>query len=201
MMSLLKESLFCLTQMARCPSQSLNSSSIAAANKAVEGILSGGSVMEENKPGTQQPDRTRGSYEQFTAEEKARIGKRAAEHGVTSTVRYFNKVFSDRVVKESSVRTWKKKYSREITKRKRAGQELDVKELPNQKTGRPLLLGDELDRQVQSYILELRNNGGVINSAITIAVAQGIVTNFDSNLLVQNSRHVDLTKSWAKYLL
>ena len=74
-----------------------------------------------------------------------------------------------------------KEYLQEIAKRKRAGQELDVKELPNQKTGRPLLLGDELDSQVQSYILELRNNGGVINSAITIAVAQGIVTNFDTN--------------------
>ena len=182
-------------------SQSVPSSSIAAANKAVESILSPGSVIEDTKPGTQHPDRTRGSYEQFTAEEKARIGKRAAEHGVASTVRYFNKVFSDRIVKESSVRTWKKKYLQEIAKRRCAGQELDVKELPNQKTGRPLLLGDELDRQVQSYILELRNNGGVINSAITIAVAQGIVTNFDSNLLVQNGGHVDLTKSWAKYLL
>ena len=74
-----------------------------------------------------------------------------------------------------------------------------LKSSQNQKIGRPLLLGDELDRQVQSYILELRNNGGVINSAITIAVAQGIVTNFDSNLLVQNGGHVDLTKSWAKY--
>ena len=40
--------------------------------------------MEEAKPGTQQPDRTRGSYEQFTAEEKARIGKRAAKHGIAS---------------------------------------------------------------------------------------------------------------------
>ena len=89
-------------------SQSVPSSSIAAANKAVESILSPGSVIEDTKPGTQHPDRTRGSYEQFTAEEKARIGKRAAEHGVASTVRYFNKVFSDRIVKESSVRTWKK---------------------------------------------------------------------------------------------
>ena len=87
--------------------------------------------MEEAKPGTQQPDRTRGSYEQFTAEEKARIGKRAAKHGIASTVRYFNKVFSDRVIKESSVCMWKKKYLQEIAKRKRAGQELDAKELPN----------------------------------------------------------------------
>ena len=80
-------------------SQSVRFSSIAAASKAVEGILSPGSVIEDTKLGTQHPDRTRGSYEQFTAEEKERIGKRAAEHGVASTVRYFNKVFSDRVVR------------------------------------------------------------------------------------------------------
>ena len=61
-----------------------------------------------HKPGTQQPDHAHGSYKQFTAEEEARIGKRAAEHGVASTVCYFNKVFSDRVVKESSVRPWRK---------------------------------------------------------------------------------------------
>ena len=80
-------------------SQSVHSSSIAVASKAVEGILSPGSVIEDTKPGTQHPDRTPGSCEQFTAEEKARIGKRAAEHGAASTVRYFNKVFSDRVVR------------------------------------------------------------------------------------------------------
>ena len=92
-------------------------------------------------------------------------------------------------------------HAQEIAKRKCAGQKY-VKELPNQKRDDfYFYVGDELDRQVQSYILELRKSGGVINSAITIAVAQGIVTNFDSNLLAQNGRHVDLTKSWAKYLL
>ena len=91
-------------------SQLVPSSSIAAANKAVKGILSPESVVKDTKPGTQHSDRTHGLYEQFTSEEKARIGKRAAEHGVASTVCYFNKVFPDRVVKESSVRTWKKKY-------------------------------------------------------------------------------------------
>ena len=76
-------------------------------NKVVEGILSEGFVVNDTKRdaklGTQKPDCARGSYEQFTVEEKARIGKRAGEHGVASTVRYFSKVFSDHVVKESSV--------------------------------------------------------------------------------------------------
>ena len=43
-----------------------------------------------------------------------------------------------------------------------------------------------MDKQVQSYLLGLRCNGAVINSLITIAVAQGIVTNYDSNMLFDN---------------
>ena len=63
------------------------------------------------------------------------------------------------------------------------------------------MLGEELDKKVQSYVLGLRSNGAVINSSITIAVAQGIVTNYNSNLLSENGGHIALTKSWAKYLL
>ena len=51
------------------------------------------------------------------------------------------------------------------------------------------MLGEELDRQVQSYVLDLHNNGVVINSSITIAVAQAIVTNYNSNLLSENGGH------------
>ena len=54
---------------------------------------------------------------------------------------------------------------------------------------------------MQSYVLDLRSNGAVINSSITIAVAQAIVTNYDSNLLSENEGHIILTKSWENYLL
>jgi len=46
------------------------------------------------------------------------------------------------------------------------------------------MLGEELDKQVQSYLLDLHYNGAVVNSPITIAVAQGIATNYNSNLLL-----------------
>ena len=49
----------------------------------------------------------RGSYEKFTAEIKAQIGRRAAEHGVASTVRFYANKFLDKQVKESTVRTWR----------------------------------------------------------------------------------------------
>ena len=57
------------------------SSSIIAANNAVKHAIS-------------QTTKARGPDldAQFTAEEKARMGKRAAESGIASTVRYFNKI-------------------------------------------------------------------------------------------------------------
>jgi len=57
------------------------SSSIIAANEVVKDAIS-------------QSTKARGPYVQFTAEEKARMGKRAAEFGIASTVRYFNKIYS-----------------------------------------------------------------------------------------------------------
>ena len=142
----------------------------------------------------------RGAYEHFTPKEKARIGKRAAEHGVTATVRFFSKAFPGRPLKESSVRTWKK-YEVELAKNKKAGKDVAVKELVDKKRGRPLLLGSELDKQVQAYLTTLRTNGAVINTAIAMACGEGIVKSHDSNLLECNGGHISLTKHWAKYLL
>ena len=123
------------------------SSSIAAANKDVTKVLE-----EELDKKDATPKSARGDYEHFIPEEKARIGKRAAEHGVTGAIRYFSKVFPGRSLKESTVRTWKKKYLQEISERKRAGEAVTVEALENKKTGRPLMLGQDLDKQVQSCL-------------------------------------------------
>lgn len=78
---------------------------------------------------------------------------------------------------------------------------MTIKTLPEKKHGRPLLLGEELDTQVQAYIKSMREGGAVINTAITIAYAEGIVWSKDSNLLASNGGHLSLTKDWAKNLL
>ena len=138
----------------------------------------------------------------FTPEEKAQIGKRAAEHGVTATVRHFSRVFTHRSLKESTVQTWKMKYLQEVATRRRANEDTTVKELVNKITGRPLMLGEDLDKQVRAYLTALWETGAVVNTAITIACAKGVVKNFDSNLLECNGGgHVSLTKHWVKYLL
>jgi len=93
--------------------------SIIAANKAVKDAIS-------------QNTKAHGPYMQINAEEKARMGKRAAEFGIASTVKYFNKIYSDCEVKESSIRTWKNNYKDEVNKRKRAGEEeIDISKCLN----------------------------------------------------------------------
>ena len=64
-----------------------------------------------------------------------------------------------------------------------------------------MLLGEEMDAQVRAHISELRANGCPINTAVVIAPGQGIVKDYDSNLLSENSGYLTLTKDWAKYLL
>ena len=76
-----------------------------------------------------------------------------------------------------------------------------MRELVDRKRGHPLLLGNELDVQVQAYVNALRLNGRIVNTAIVIATGEGIVKDHDSNLLCENGGHIKLTKDWAKYLL
>ena len=71
------------------------SSSIAAANK-VKQILDKANKPEENLAKC-------GAYEHFTPEEKAQIGKRAAEYGVTASLRYYSRAFPGQSLKESTV--------------------------------------------------------------------------------------------------
>ena len=55
-------------------------------------------------------EKKRGEYMRLTQKEKAMIAKYASEHGVTKAV----KRYSDKDVKESSVRDWKKMYEKEL---------------------------------------------------------------------------------------
>ena len=75
-----------------------------------------------------------------------------------------------------------------------------LKELPFKKKGRPLYIGEELDKQVQAYVEETRKQGGPINTAILIAAGTGIVMS-DELFKAQYGSNVNLTKDHAKYLM
>ena len=71
----------------------------------------------------------------------------------------------------------------------------EVQTLPRKKQGRPLLIGDELDKEVQVCIKHMREASLAVNTEIVIAAAEGILMNHDSKSKIQ------LTTAWAKYLL
>ena len=106
----------------------------------------------------------------MSSEKKAEIGKRAAEHGVLATVRYYASKLPE-PLKESSVRTWKNAYTAQLQRLRKEGKDSPmVEELPAKRRGRPYLLGEDVELQVRAYLKALRANGAVVNTAITIGV-------------------------------
>ena len=177
------------------------SAAITSANKEVEGLLTQQDGSSSALQSTVTTDRKRGRYHSFTEKEKARIAKRATELGVTSTIRHFGKEFVNRPLKESTVREWVAKYKKEVAQRFKLGKPMEVTELAGKTRGHPFLLGKEMDNQLQEYVKGLRESKCIVNSAIVISAAIGIVKSHNSDLLETNGGHIRLTKGWAKSFL
>ena len=79
------------------------------------------------------PRGSRNPYLKLTPAQKATVGKRATEHGVTAAIRYFSPRFPDLELKETTVRRLKNNYTSEL-KRKRQCEVTEVTELPSKKT-------------------------------------------------------------------
>ena len=125
------------------------------------------------------------------------IGKYAVENGPAMAVRHLSQVLSRR----ATARRLKSEYQLKMKELKNS---TDCDDQANDKNagraclGRPLLLGQELDKYVQDYINALRGVGGVVNTAIVLAAASGIVAARDSKLLREHGGHIEITKAWAK---
>ena len=164
------------------------------------------SIVEANKEVSERivkcKDGKKASYLKVTPEMKAKVGKYAAENGIVSAIRKFSQQFPPDSLKESTVRGWKQLYLRELQRLRREGKKMaHVKVLPMVKTGRLLLLGNELDKEVQAYLIGLRKVGGHVNSAVAIAAGRGIVRSRDSRLLAENGGGIVLSKGWAQLLM
>ena len=89
----------------------------------------------------------------YSLREQAEIGKLACNIGATAVARRMSSKFKGTGISESTVRGFKKAYLNELRSRRlREEEDLTVQELPLKKTGRPLLLGKQLDKAVQQYI-------------------------------------------------
>ena len=76
-----------------------------------------------------------------------------------------------------------------------------VKELPRKKTGRPLIIGEELDVQLQQYVKDVRKRRLAVNTSVVIAAGHGILMAHDANQLADNRGKIKLTDDWAKNVL
>ena len=145
----------------------------------------------------------RGNYDFSSPENKAKVAKYAVENGVTASLHHFKQIGKFNNLKESTVRGWVKQYLSEL--RPAAGESSTgtacVKKLCEKKWERPLLIDEDLEHQVQEFIREVRSSGGVVNTAITLAAAKGIVLAKDANMLSENGGYLNLTSDWAKRLL
>ena len=152
-------------------SSKLKPETIDSANRKVSALLASTGTSSAKDDGSGQ--RSRGSYMKFTPEQKAQVARYALESGNKRAIVKYSKQWGVDL-KESTVRTWKAKYTKGLWKRKTT-EPLPIKALPDQKQGRPLLLADELDTGVQAYVESIRKLGGVVNTAIVLGGAEAII--------------------------
>ena len=98
-------------------------------------------------------DNKRGDDRKYTGEERYMIGKYASENGATSTARKYKKQFQK--WNESTARSMKQKYEDELKRAVREKREIQ-KAIKQDKRGRPLMLGEELDTKILKYRAILR---------------------------------------------
>ena len=146
-----------------------------------------------------------GEKYEYTAEERARIRKYAAENRPARAVCHFSHLLG-RTIPETTARRLKAEYLASVRSAKACPgpsssiSDATVTELPKMSAGRPLLLGKDLDSQVQAYITALRKAGGVVDTSVVIGAAEGIVSTKKPGLLVKHGGHIELSKSWVQSL-
>ena len=114
------------------------SRAIESANKEVEAAL-----VKQAEP------RKRGKYKAYTSMDRATIAKYSLMNGVGKAAHKFS-------ISESTVRTFKLAYIKEREKKRKAGQDTSIVELPQKKRGRPFIVGERMDAAIQQYLLEIR---------------------------------------------
>ena len=166
----------------------MDSAAIEEANKEVTAVIAG-------TGGKRQP------YLKLADEQQATIGRYTAEHSTVNAIHHFKGDFPKDSLKESTIFGWNNACLQELQSCRREGKDRVVKELPKRKTGCPLMMGEDLDRQVQANLRDLDKGGGGVNIELAIASARENKRKKDSRLLAENGGPVALTKDWAYYLL
>ena len=177
-------------------SKEMPSAAIREANKNVEKATT--EAQNSKKRG-------REKYSRFTPTQAAQVAKYAVEHGNQAAIRRYSKEFCTEI-KDSTLSTWKSKYCSAIKECQKEGKyaesgEIVVSSLPSKKRGRPLLMGDDLDRQVQSYVRATRDGKGAVTTTVVLAAGEAILQHSNKKLSHEHGGPIKLTRHWAKSLL
>ena len=140
--------------------------------------------------------RKRGTYMKYSETDRAEIAKFACLHGTPKALKKFKEQFPG--LSEPTVRNFKKKFE---SRKRKLDLNDELTEIPSCKRGRKLVLGEKLDSDVQAYLRELRNNGGIINSTIVLAVGNGTLLAHDKTRHVDYGGDVNLTRHWAASIM
>ena len=159
---------------------------------------------------------SRGKYNSYSKEQRAMIGKYAAENGPTCAAKHYSAVWGI-PINESTARRLKEKYelkqavSEQCRKRAENRDASDdeehkeepiiISELETKPRGRPVHLGEQLDSLVKEFISYLRAAGGVVNTTVVRGTAEGIISYRDVSKLSSHGGHINIAKSWAQSLL
>ena len=127
------------------------------------------------------------------------IGKYAAVHGVKAASTYFSRKLG-REISTLSVHSIKAAYL-ECARKQRADLSDEITKLHPKKRGRPLLLGAQVEEQVQMYLKKIREEGGVVSAFIAVAASKGILQSSDWTQLAAFGGHIRLSRKWVYKLL
>ena len=173
-------------------SQSIPPAAIAEANRLVQEAAQQSSAKSTSTK--------RRPYKTYHPADRLKIAKYACDHGVAAAARFFSKKLKD-TISESTVRSIRDSYKRELKAGKRSRDDDSDEELSTKKRGRPFLLGKDIDEKVQLYLKKTREGGGTVSARGTMAAARGIVLKLNHSLLAEFGGPVTLCKPWAQSLL
>lgn len=141
--------------------------------------------------------RARGSYIQYSAEQRATIGKYALENGNENARRHFTSLFPTLKLRESTIRNFKKAYKEKLETQRRQHSVEPVTKLPLKPRGRPPILL-ELDAKLMKFLKALRNKGGVVNIHIVRATTEALIKS--NPVLAAQLQDFPMPRTWVQSL-
>ena len=88
-----------------------------------------------------------------------------------------------------------------MKKRRAESPESTIAELLPKKEGRPFLLSEHMDMQLQLCLKKVMDQGGVISASVIVAATQGLLLSMDHIQLVEKGGHIKLSRVYVYYLL